>query len=170
MNIEIIELKKSDIERYNVKEFLFDMVKKCYDLDYVPEYHYDIVELEKYYIDPEKCNFFIAIDTDEDKVVATSAIRSYDRDYNVKNRTYSREHTASFHRVFVHPDYRHCKIGSELVEKLENFCIEKHYNEIYLHTSEKSYGALSFWQYNNFEITYDTHDDAGTIHMEKVLV
>ena len=136
MNIEIIELKKSDIERYNVKEFLFDMVKKCYDLDYV----------------------------------ATSAIRSYDRDYNVKNRTYSREHTASFHRVFVHPDYRHCKIGSELVEKLENFCIEKHYNEIYLHTSEKSYGALSFWQYNNFEITYDTHDDAGTIHMEKVLV
>lgn len=170
MNIKIRELTYDDIEKYNVKDFLFKMVKLCYNLDYVPEYHYDIINLEKYYINPEMSNFYIAIDTDNDKLIATSAIRGYDKDYGVKNRTYSKDTTASFHRVFVHPNYRHHKIGSQLISYLEDFCVQKQYHEIYLHTSKYSYGALSFWQYNNFQITYNTHNNEGTIHMEKILV
>ncbi len=170
MDIKIIELTNENIEKYNVKKYLFDMVKLCYDLDYVPEYHYDIVDLEKYYINPENANFYIAIDCDNNKIIGSSAIRNYDKDYHVKNKNYSKEHTASLHRVFVSPEYRHCKIGSKLIKALEEFCISKNYDEIYLHTYENSYGALSFWQFNNYKITYETHDAEGTVHMEKVLI
>ena len=169
MDIEIIQPNKNDIIKYDVKNFLFKMVKYCYDLDYVAEYHYDIVDLEKYYIDPENSNIYLAIDTNKQQVIASCAIRNYDRDYKVKNRTYSKDDTASIHRMFVHPDYRHQKIGSKLIKCLEEFCIEKQYNQLYLHTYESSYGALSFWLYNNFKITYHTHDEDGTIHMEKIL-
>lgn len=170
MNIKIIQPTEDDIIKYNVKDFLFKMVKYCYNLDYVAEYHYDIIDLEKYYINPTNSNFVMAIDIDTENVVATCASRNYDRDYNIKNRSYSKDDTASIHRMFVHPKYRHCKIGSKLLRSIEKFCIENNYNQLYLHTYESSYGALSFWQYNDFQITYNTHDEDGTIHMEKVLV
>ena len=50
MNIEFRELKKEDIYRYKIKNFLFKMIKESYGLDYVPEYHYDIIDLSKYYL------------------------------------------------------------------------------------------------------------------------
>ena len=50
-----------------------------YDIGPTPEFHYDIEGLEEYYILPERNNFFVALV--EDKIVATAAIRAYDRDY-----------------------------------------------------------------------------------------
>ena len=46
MNIKITELKEEYIEKYNIKEFLFNMIKTCYNMDYIPQYHYDIVNLK----------------------------------------------------------------------------------------------------------------------------
>lgn len=169
MNIKISQITKEDIKKYEIKKFLFHMIKTCYNSDYVPEYHYDIIDLEKYYINPEKSNFFIAVDTDKDEVIGTSAIRNYDKDYEIKGHTYSKEDTASIYRVFVNSNYRHSKIGTKLVEKIEEFCESVNYNKIYLHTQKDSYGALAFWKHNNYEITCNTHDELGTIHMEKII-
>ena len=77
------------------------MIKESYGLDYVPEYHYDIIDLSKYYLKPQKNNFYIAIDTETDKIIGTSGIRSYDRNNPIKNRNYSKDTTASIYRVFV---------------------------------------------------------------------
>ncbi|RAP45927.1 MAG: GNAT family N-acetyltransferase [Methanosphaera sp. rholeuAM6] len=169
MNIEIMELKKDLINQYHVENFLFRMVKESYGLDYVPEYHYDIKNLQKYYLKPQKNNFYIAIDKDTDKIIATSGIRGYDREEIIKDRKYSIDDTASIYRVFVEKEYRHHRIASRLIQKIEDFCKRNYYSQIYLHTQKDSYGALPFWLSQDFKIIDDTHDEMGTIHMEKVI-
>ena len=169
MNIEIYELTESDIDKYNIIDFIFDMIKVNYGLDYVPEYHYDVIDIVNYYIKPERNNFFIAIDTENDKLVGTIAVRGYDKDYYIQGKNYTVESTASIYRMFVDSEYRHNKIASKLFKTLEDFCMKKGYDEIYLHTQKESYGALPFWLNNDFEITYDTHNELGTIHMEKII-
>lgn len=169
MNIEIMELKKEDIERYDVENFLFKMIKDSYNLDYVPEYHYDVKNLCKYYIDPAKNNFYITIDRDTDKIIGSSGIRGYDKNYNIKDRTYTKESTASVYRLFVEKKYRHKKIATCMLRIIEKFCINHGYNEIYLHTQQDSYGALPFWLSQNYDIVQKTFNKLGTIHMEKVL-
>jgi GNAT superfamily N-acetyltransferase len=169
MNIELRQIQKEDIELYKIEEFLFKMVKESYNLDYVPEYHYDIKDLHKYYLKPQKNNFYIAIDKDTDKIVASAGIRSYDRENTIKNRNYSKDTTASIYRVFVEKEYRHNKIATSLIKKIEEFCKNNDYKEIYLHTQRPSYGALPFWLSQEFKIVDDTMDEMGTIHMEKIL-
>ena len=164
-----MELKKEHITEYKVEEFLFRMVKESYDLDYVPEYHYDIKDLCQYYLTPPKNNFYIAIDKDTNKIIGTSGIRGYDRNDKIKDREYSKEDTASLYRVFVEKKYRHNKIASRLIQKIEEFCERNYYSQIYLHTQKDSYGALPFWLNQNFEIIEDTKDEMGTVHMEKVI-
>lgn len=168
MNLELRELKKEDIEKYEIEKLLFKMVKESYGLDYVPEYHYDIKDLYNYYVKPQKNNFYIAIDKNTNKIIGTSGIRGFDRD-PIKNRKYSQDTTASIYRVFVEKEYRHQKIATSLIQKIEEFCKNNNYREIYLHTQRPSYGALPFWLSQKFEIIEDTKDEMGTIHMEKVL-
>ena len=169
MNIKIQELQKNQIKKYDVKNFLFRMIKTCYGIDYIPKYHYDIINLEHYYLNPTTSTFLIAIDTDKNTLIGTSAIRAYDKNYKLINKHYTKETTASIYRVFVEPKYRRCKIASQMIKKIENFCQIHGYQEIYLHTQEKSHGALPFWLNNNYEIILNSHDELGTIHMEKYL-
>lgn len=169
MKIRIEQLTKDLIIKYNIKEYLFHMIKDSYGINYTPEYHYDIMNLEKYYITPQKSNFYIAIDKDGNKIAGTAAIRAYDKNYNIKNKIYTPEHTASLYRIFTTPEYRHKKIATNLLEKIEEFCAEVGYDEIYLHAQNDSYGALSFWLHNHYEITEKKNDKLGTIHMEKVI-
>ena len=169
MNIEIMELKQEHLSKYNVETFLFRMIKESYGLDYVPEYHYDIKNLIGYYIRPLKNNFYICIDKDNDKIIGSSGIRGYDKNYNIKDRFYDKEKTASLYRIFVDKEYRHNGIATKLLKIVENFCKNSGYHEIYLHTQKDSYGALPFWINQNYNIVYNTFDEFGTIHMEKVL-
>ena len=169
MNIEFIELKEEHLSKYQVEDFIFKMIKESYGLDYVPEYHFDVKGLNTYYISPSKNNLFLAIDTDTNKLIGTAAVRGYDRNDNIKNRNYDLNSTASIYRLFVKKEYRHNKIATRLLRKIEEFSKEKEYNEIYLHTQRDSYGALAFWLHQGYEIVDDSHDSMGTIHMEKVL-
>ena len=168
LNIEIIELTENNFEKYNIEEFLFNMIKICYGLDYVPEYHKDIKNLDEYYVQPEKNCFLFAIDSDNDKLIGTCGIRGYDKNYDIKDRYYNPTDTASIWRLFVDIDYRHNGIATRLLEEIEQFCKE-HYKEIYLHTQKDSYGALPFWLNRDYQIVEETDDEYGTIHLEKIL-
>lgn len=169
MNIQIIQLQPELIQKYNVQEFIFSMIKSSYGLDYVPEFHYDVINIEEYYLNPKRSNFYIAIDKDIGKLVGTSAVRGYDKDYHIKNKTYTLEKTASIYRMFVDEEYRRCKIASKMLSKIEEFCRDNKYSEIYLHTQKYSTGALAFWLKNGYKITQDLHNERGTVHMEKIL-
>jgi len=168
MNFKILELNENLLEKYDVKKFVFKMIKDSYGLDYVPEYHYDVVNMDEYYINPKRSNFFIAI-SEDDKLIGTAAVRAYDKNYIISDRTYNQQSTASIYRLFVDSEYRHNKIASNMLKSIENFCKKEDYNEIYLHTQRDSYGALPFWLNRDYVIVQDTHDEMGTIHMEKVL-
>ena len=168
LNIEIIELTENNLEKYDVEAYLFKMIKECYNLDYVPEFHKDVKNLSEYYIQPEKNNFFFAIDSDNDQIVGTCGIRGYDKNYDIKDRCYNSTDTASIWRLFVTTDYRHNGIATRLLEQVENFC-KNNYKEIYLHTQKDSYGALAFWSSRDYQIVEETNDEYGTIHLEKIL-
>lgn len=169
MNIEIMELNERLIEKYHVENFIFKMIKENYNLDYVPEYHYDVKNLYEYYIKPLKNNFYISVDKNKDKLIGTSGIRSYDKNYKISNRFYNKNSTASLYRLFVEEEYRHKKVASKMLEQIEEFCKTSGYNEIYLHTQKDSYGALPFWLKKEYQIVLNTYNKLGTIHMEKVL-
>ena len=168
LNIVINELSENNFEQYNIEEFLFKMIKECYNLDYVPEYHKDIKNLKEYYIQPKKSSFFLAIDSDNDKLIGTCGIRGYDKNYEIKDRRYNPTDTASIWRLFVDFDYRHNGIATKLLEEIEQFS-KDNYKEIYLHTQKDSYGALPFWLNRGYEIVEETDDEYGTIHLEKKL-
>ena len=168
LKIEIIELNENNLEKYNIEDFLLKMIKKCYNLDYVPEFHKDIKNLSDYYIQPEKNIFFFAVDSDKDKVVGTCGVREYDKNYNIQDREYNPTDTASIWRLFVDNDYRHNGIATKMLEKIEEFC-KKYYKEIYLHTQKDSYGGLAFWLSREYQIVEETNDEYGTIHLEKIL-
>lgn len=167
MDIDIIELKEEHLEQYKVEEFLFRLIKESFDLDYVPEFHYDVKGLTEYYISPSRNNFYIAIA--DNKIIGSAGIREYDKNYDIKGKTYNQEDTASLYRIYVDSEYRHNGIATKMIKKIEEFCKEHDYREIYLHTQKDSYGALDFWLSQNYEITEITNDEYGTIHMEKIL-
>lgn len=165
MSILIREIEDSEIS--DAQEFLFDQIKKEYGIGPTPEFHYDITGLEEYYIEPERNNFFIACDGD--KIVATAAIRAYDKNYDLFKDVYTEQDTASIWRLMVDEKYRRMGLARRLVEKMEEFAKDEEYREIYLHTHRYLDAALPFWKSLGYQITVEEDDYDETTHMVKFL-
>ena len=170
MAVVIKELSDEFFEMELVKNFLFEQIKKEYGYGYVPEYHKDIINLDEYYVFPKRNNLFLAVDNEKDKIVASIAVRSYDKSFKEFKHIYNGQYTASIWRLFVDRDYRRCGLASELFNRVENFTYLNNYKQIYLHTHKDLCGALQFWKKMGFEITWDTNNELQTVHMEKKLV
>ena len=63
MKVTIKELGNNPVEIKNVQKFLFSMIKEEFGYDYVPEWHQDIVNMDEYYVNPKRNNFFVAYTT-----------------------------------------------------------------------------------------------------------
>ncbi len=167
MNIVIREINNEFSEICDVKEFLYGQIKKEYGIGPTLEFHYDIEGLDEYYILPERNNFFIAFDGD--KIVATAAIRAYDKDYEFFRGTYTNQNTASIWRLMVDEEYRRHGLARSLVESMENFARNEGYDKIYLHTHRYLEAALPFWKSLGYEVTLEEDDYDETSHMIKNL-
>lgn len=167
MNILIKEISNDADEINLVKSFLFRQIKKEYGIGRNPKFHYDIDQLEEYYILPPRNNFYIA--TDGDKIVATGAIRAYDKDFDFFKGIYSEDDTASIWRLMVDENYRRHGLARNIVEVMENFACKKDYDKIYLHTHRYLDAALSFWKSLGYEVTIEEDDYDETTHMQKNL-
>lgn len=148
-----------------IKLFLFRLIKREFGFDFIPEYHYDIVNLEKHYLKPERNTFLCA--SLGGKLVGTLGLRAYDREFS--GLSYDSGKTAGLWRVFVREDCRRMGIASDLVKIAENYALKMGYTKIYLHTHKNVEGALDFWISNGYRITMDTNNRLGTVHMEKCL-
>lgn len=168
MNINIREINNDFDEINSVKDFLYDQIKKEYGIGPMPEFHYDIEGLEEYYILPKKNTLFVALD--DNKIVATAAIRGYDKDYDFFKDVYSKEDTASIWRLMVDRDYRRNGLARILIESIENFAKKKGYKRIYLNTHRYLEAAIPFWKSLGYEITVEEDDYDETTHMVKNLV
>ena len=166
MNVTIKELSKDSEEICNVQKFLFKMIKKEFGYGYIPKWHQDIMNLEEYYIDPERNNFFVAY-LETGQIIATIGIRAYDKDFPIFRHLYSNENTSSIWRLFVDERCRRCGLASKMFSIAENFANEIGYNEIYLHTHKTLEGAIEFWTKMGFVVSFDANDELETVHMDK---
>ena len=166
MNVRIEPKNGNSKQIKDVQEFLFKMIKKEFDYDYVPEWHYDIINLEEYYINPERNNFFVAYYETGD-IIATIGIRSYDKDFPEFRHLYSKDKTSSIWRLFVDERCRRCGLASKMFSIAENFAKEVGYEDIYLHTHKTLPGALKFWTKMGFVVSLDSNDELETVHMDK---
>lgn len=167
MNFIIKELSNEKNEISKVKQFLFQQIKAEYGYGYIPEYHQDIKNIEKYYIIPDKSNFFIIENLKTNEIIGTIAIRGYDKEFEEFKNIYTKESTASIWRLFIAKKYRRNGLATKLVKKVEDFSIKKSYKEIYLHTQKTCKGALDFWKSMKFNVTIDTDNELQTVHMIK---
>ena len=156
-----------DSEINAAKNFLFDQIEKEYHIGPTPKFHYDIFDLEDYYILPDKSNFFVAMD--DEKIVATAAIRPYDKDYEFFKGIYSKEDTASIWRLMVDEEYRRNGLAGELVDAMESFAREAGYDRIYLHSHRYLEAAIPFWKSRGYAVTLEEDDYDETTHMIKNL-
>ena len=167
MNINVREIKDNDLEINAAKDFLFNQIDKEYHIGPTPKFHYDIFDLRDYYISPDKSNFFVAID--DEKIVATAAIRPYDKDYEFFKGIYSKDDTASIWRLMVDKEYRRNGLARILVELIEDFARIEDYDRIYLHSHRYLEAAIPFWKSMGYETTLEEDDYDETTHMIKNL-
>lgn len=168
MNVTIKELTNDSDLIKSVQKFLFFQIKKEFGYDYVPEWHRDIIDLESYYINPCRNNFFIAFN-ESDEIIATIGIRAYDKNFLHFKGYYSKEYTSSIWRLYVDEKYRRCGLASKLFSVAEDFAIKSHYQNIYLHTHKNLDGAIEFWKKMGFVITVDENNELQTVHMDKMI-
>ena len=166
MNVIIKELSNDSKQIQDVQEFLFKMIKLEFGYDYVPRWHQDIVNIEEYYINPKRNNFFVAY-TETGEIIATIGIRAYDKDFPEFRHLYSKDTTSSIWRLFVDRRCRRCGLASKMFSVAENFANQSGYDDIYLHTHKNLDGALKFWTKMGFIVVLDTHDELETVHMDK---
>ena len=165
MDFVFREVKHDDGEILAVKDFLYDQIMKEYGIGPTPKFHYDIEAMGKYYILPERNNFFIALDGE--RIVATGAIRAYDVDYDLFKGIYSKDDTASIWRLMVDEKYRRHGIARKLVNIMEEFAKNEDYEKIYLHTHRYLDAGLPFWKSCGYSITIEEDDCDETTHMIK---
>jgi GNAT superfamily N-acetyltransferase len=160
-------MKQDDIGLFNVKDFLFKLIKQEFGYGYIPEFHQDIINIENFYLNSEKNTFLIAIDPEKNRLLGTLGIRSYDKNFEEFKDIYSSDKTASFWRAFIKKEYRRQGLASLLVKKGEELCQKMGYKEVYLHTHRTVPGSLDFWMAKGYKVVYDTKNKSGTVHMEK---
>lgn len=166
MDVVIKELSGDSKQIAQVREFLFKMIKKEMGFDYVPEWHQDIMNMEEYYINPKRNNFYVAY-TETGEIIATIGIRSYDKDFPIFRHLYSEDTTSSIWRLFVDERCRRCGLASKMFCVAENFAKVSGYDDIYLHTHKNLKGALQFWKKMGFVVSFDANDELQTVHMDK---
>ena len=167
MDVIIKELNKDSSFIRNVQNFLFDQIRKEFGYGYVSEWHQDIINLDTYYVNKDRNNFFVAFNSQTDEIIATIGIRAYDKDFSQFKDIYSKGHTSSIWRLFVDEKYRRCGLASKMFTIAENFANECNYKDIYLHTHKTLNGAIEFWTKMGFVITVDENDELETVHMDK---
>lgn len=165
MNIQIREIKDDLNEIKSVKDFLYGQIKKEYGIGPTPKFHYDIDGLTDFYVLPNRNNLFVAID--DDMIVATAAVRAYDKEYEFFEGCYSNEDTASIWRLMVDEKYRRMGIARLLVDCIEQFARKEGYDKIYLHTHRYLDAAIPFWKSLGYEVTVEEDDYDETTHMVK---
>ena len=106
MNFTIKKLSDDCDTKIRVRNFLFSQIRSEYGYGYIPSWHKDIVDLNKYYIDCRKNDLFFVENNDNGRIMASMAIRQYDKDFPEFRDIYSRETTASIWRSFVEKPYR----------------------------------------------------------------
>jgi ribosomal protein S18 acetylase RimI-like enzyme len=125
MEMEIREIQNDDSEIKSVQDFIFSQIRIEYGIGPTPKFHYDILDMKKYYVIPDRNAFFAAYDGDN--IIATAGIRAYDKDYEFFKDCYNEDYTASIWRLMVDSEHRRKGLARSLVKEIEEFAKKKGY-------------------------------------------
>lgn len=155
-------ITKNDVEQ--AEAFLRRMVKVLFNSQVKETYHKDILNLESFYIENEDQSLIGAFDT-SGNIVGTIAAKQFVDRFPVLEGRYNGLKTVEVGRCYIEADLRKQGIGSMLFDQLVDFCKERAYEKIYLHTHRHLPGGYPFWVKKGFEVTVEekAHD---VVHME----
>lgn len=133
-----------------VKNFLIDV---C-----IEEFGFETWREELENIDREEYkknggNFWIVLDKNKD-IIGTIGLENMNNGVGLLKTMY------------VHKDYRGCKISQNLIHKLINFALENNYRKLQLGTYKKLERAVNFYKKNDF---YLVKEDDDILIFEKLL-
>jgi len=165
--IKIETLKSEDLQ--NTIKFILACINSDFNLDFNPNWHDDVINLEKYYLSsPSSSCFFIAKEGNE--IVGTIGLRPYGHTFSELDKDINKENTLSVCRHFVKKDLRGKGIGKKLFEIAEKFAESTHYKRLYLHTQKNVPGSFEYWLKRGFTTILENKiDPMQTVHMEKLI-
>jgi GNAT superfamily N-acetyltransferase len=118
---------------------------------YIPEWHWDIDDIEGTYVDNRRHVMFVAVDDATGEVIGTTAVRAGgpqppNHPQWLCDR-YDPERTAQLYRVYIAREHRRRGAARALVEAARRWIKEEGgYTVIYLHTNVNVPGAEAFWR------------------------
>ena len=147
--MEIREIQNDDSEIKSVQDFLFSQIRIEYGIGPTPKFHYDILDMKKYYVIPDRNAFFAAYDGDN--IIATAGVRAYDKDYEFFKDCYNEDYTASIWRLMVDSEHRRKGLARSLVKEIAIFLfILEYYIRICKKSRKRNYKiSLSFVQFQD---------------------
>lgn len=132
----MIEIRPvTEKEDVHVKEMIVTILESEFSPEEKAFFSTDIEHVSRNYAGDGEV-FFIA--TDQNKIVGTIGIKRED------------ERNALLRRVFVRPEYRGRKIGSQLITKAIEFCQREGYEEIVFKTTSRMKEAIKLCEANGF--------------------
>ncbi|MFC0558889.1 GNAT family N-acetyltransferase [Halalkalibacter alkalisediminis] len=161
--INIREVKTEDINA--VSTFILATMQEVYPFPLSKASRNDLDDMEKLFINRRDATIMAAFLND--KVVGTIAVRPYDgRIVSLKDR-YQLATTCEIIKCYVDQHVRQQGIGSLLFERTVDYCKQKNYKTMYLHTHRFLPGGLTFWRKKGFQIILDERGSLQTVHMEQ---
>ncbi|WP_351229107.1 GNAT family N-acetyltransferase [Streptomyces sp. NPDC002133] len=154
---------------------MLDTVYRDFGTGYVPRWHGDIIDPERFYLAPPRHTLLVAIDERSGTVAATAALDARGPAHPPNPRwlaeRYPSGETAQLRRVYVRPEHRRRGLARRLVAELLAFAkADGGYRSVYLHTHPDSPGAMDLWR-SLGKVVCDERDEVlcggtGVVHFE----
>lgn len=130
------------------RSVMLDTVYRDFGHGYLPQWHFDIIDLASHYLEPEDNTLFVA--EQDGAVVATAGVRALtptSPPHPVEATSpFEPGRTATLYRVYVRPEHRRRGLAGALVDTCLDFIASRErYTGIYLHTDARTPGAVEFW-------------------------
>jgi GNAT superfamily N-acetyltransferase len=139
--------RRSDVE--SARTLMLDTFYRIMGHGYVPEWHADVIDLERTYFETPGQALFVAVR--DEQVTGTASVRasgpkSPPHPQWIADR-YGTATTAQLFRTYVNPEHRRNGLARALVELACAFVADTgRYDTIYLHTNPSIEGAEAFWR------------------------
>jgi GNAT superfamily N-acetyltransferase len=135
----------------DARAVMLDAVYRDFGTGYVPRWHADIIDPERFYLAPPRHTLLVAVDERDGTVAATAALDARGPEHPPNPRwiaeRYPSGETAQLRRVYVRPEHRRCGLARRLVAELMAFAkADGGYRSVYLHTYPTSSGAEALWR------------------------
>jgi GNAT superfamily N-acetyltransferase len=142
------------------REHILRVVREDLRLDYRPEWHWDLDDMQRVYVDNPRQALFVALDNVSGEIVGTTSVVNVGPNAPPHPawlaERYSGPTVAQLLRVYIARDHRRHGIARRLVDAARQFVIAAGgYETIYLHTNASVPGAEAFWRAMPTILIYD---------------